>query len=473
MAKRKNILFLFADDMKYSTVSALGNPEIKTPNLDELARNGTSFVNAHIPGGTFAAVCMPSRAMLNTGRSLFHLNHFGESIPEEHALLGETFLRGGYNCFGTGKWHNCTRSYARSFNSGAEIFFGGMYDHWKVPVYSFDESKEYPNRFPDVMNPAYDNFVVSRTYDHINGGTHSTDLFAGAACDYLRNYDSDKPFYMYVAYMAPHDPRSMPQKFIDMYDLNDISLPPNFYEEHPFDFGISDVRDERLLPVPRDREAVKREIRDYYAIISHLDSTVGDIIETLKETGMYDDTIILFSADNGLAVGEHGLLGKQNTYEHSIKVPFIISGPGIPKNETRDNYIYLFDIFPTLCDYAGLPVPESVEGISFKAAIEDKEARTRECIYAVFADKVRSVKDYEYKLIEYKCGDMRRTQLFCIKEDPYEQCDLFWNEEYQPIVTRLRKRLREEADKWDDLSSEEGQNFWLEYKRVKEEVWCY
>lgn len=471
--KKKNILFLFADDMKYSTIHALGNPEIKTPNLDELVRTGTSFVNAHIPGGSFAAVCMPSRAMLNTGRSLFHINHFGESIPEEHALLGETFLKNGYNSFGTGKWHNCTRSYARSFNDGAEIFFGGMYDHWKVPVYHFDETKEYPNRHQDVMNPAFDNYTLPRIYDHINGGVHSTDLFANAACDYLKNYNSDKPFYMYVAYMAPHDPRSMPQEFRDMYKPEEISLPVNFYKEHPFDFGVKNVRDECLLPLPRDEEAVKKEIRDYYAMISHLDSTVGKIISTLKETGKYEDTIILFSADNGLAVGEHGLLGKQSNYEHSIKVPFIISGPGIPQNEIRDSYIYLFDIFPTLCEYAGIPVPDTVEGKSFKAVIDNGSLRTRDYIFASFGDKVRSIKDYEYKLIEYKCGDMRRTQLFHIKEDPMEMNDLFWNKDVQPIVQHMREKLYEYMKEWGDLDTEEGQRFWLEYKKVPAEIWAY
>ena len=471
--KKKNILFLFADDMKYSTIHALGNPEIKTPNLDELVRTGTSFVNAHIPGGSFAAVCMPSRAMLNTGRSLFHINHFGESIPEEHALLGETFLKNGYNSFGTGKWHNCTRSYARSFNDGAEIFFGGMYDHWKVPVYHFDETKEYPNRRQDVMNPAFDNYTLPRIYDHINGGVHSTDLFANAACDYLKNYNSDKPFYMYVAYMAPHDPRSMPQEFRDMYKPEEISLPVNFYKEHPFDFGVKNVRDECLLPLPRDEEAVKKEIRDYYAMISHLDSTVGKIVSTLKETGKYEDTIILFSADNGLAVGEHGLLGKQSNYEHSIKVPFIISGPGIPQNEIRDSYIYLFDIFPTLCEYADIPVPDTVEGKSFKAVIDNGSLRTRDYIFASFGDKVRSIKDYEYKLIEYKCGDMRRTQLFHIKEDPMEMNDLFWNKDVQPIVQHMREKLYEYMKEWGDLDMEEGQRFWLEYKKVPAEIWAY
>lgn len=471
--KKKNILFLFADDMRYDTIAALGNDEIITPNLDQLVREGTSFVNAHIPGGSWAAVCMPSRAMVNTGRSLFHLDHFGEKIPEEHALLGETLQKAGYNCFGTGKWHNCVNSYARSFNDGAEIFFGGMYDHWKVPVYNFDPDKKYPNRFPDVMNPAYDNFVVPRTYDHINGGTHSTDLFADAACSYIRNYKDEKPFYMYVAYMAPHDPRSMPQKYIDMYDLDRISLPPNFYREHPFDFGVGEVRDEKLLPVPRDEVQVKKEIRDYYAMVTHLDDSIGRIIRTLKESGMYEDTIIVFSADNGLAVGQHGLLGKQSNYEHSIKVPFVISGPGIPENEIRDSYIYLFDIFPTLCDLVEVPVPDTVEGVSFKKAIEDGREKTRDYIFAAFGDKVRSIKDYDYKLIEYKCQDMRRTQLFHISEDPWELNDLFWQEESQPIVSELRKLLKEYAGKWGDFENKEGQSFWLEYKRVDPEEWGY
>lgn len=470
---KKNILFLFADDMRYDTICALGNPEIKTPNLDKLVRNGTAFLNAHIPGGSWAAVCQPSRAMLNTGRGLFHLDKLGASIPENHALLGETLRNNGYRTFGTGKWHNCTRSYARSFSDGAHIFFGGMYDHWKVPLYHFDETGTYPNRYPDVFSPAYDNYEVTRIYDHHCGGTHSTDLFADAACEYLESYADPAPFYMYVAFMAPHDPRTMPQKYKDMYHLDEISLPPNYMDVHPFDFGINDVRDERLLKNPRDPEEIRIQIRDYYAMVSHLDDAVGRIIQALKKSGRYDDTIIIFSADNGLAVGEHGLLGKQNNYEHSIKVPFVISGPGIPRGEKRNSMIYLMDIFPTVCELSGIPIPQTVEGISFKDAIYHGNIQTRDHIFAVFADKVRSYKNYKYKLIEYKCGDMRRTQLFDLEKDPWEMNDLFWDEKMQPIVHELRQKLYQDAIAWDDLQSESGQAFWCEYKRVEPEVWGY
>lgn len=468
---KKNVVFLFADDLKYSTIHAINNQDIITPNLDALCKNGTTFTNAHIPGGSWAAVCQPSRAMVNTGRSLFHLEGLGANIPEEHALLGETMQMNGYNSFGTGKWHNCTRSYARSFNCGAEVFFGGMYDHWKVPLYSFDKTGQYPNRHIDVFSPGYDNIEQIRIYDHHRGGTHSTDLFADTACDFIRSYEDEKPFYIYCAFMAPHDPRTMPHKYKDMYDVDKISLPENFLPEHPFDFGIKDVRDERLLPQPRDPRRVKSEIRDYYAMITHVDDAVGKVIQALKDTGKYEDTIIIFSADNGLAVGEHGLLGKQSNYDHSIRVPFIISGPGIPKNEIRDQFIYLYDIFPTVCELTGAAVPESVEGISFAKTITDNQQQTRDHIFAVFGDKVRSYKTKKWKLIEYKCGDLRRTQLFDLEADPYEMHDLFWTAEVQPIVKELREKLYQDAVAWGDLDTNIGQTFWCEYRTAKPEEW--
>jgi len=131
--KKPNIVFFFTDDQRFDTINVLGNNEIITPNLDRLAGQGTVFTQAHIPCGTSGAICMPSRAMLNTGRTLFHIKGAGEDIPPEHTLLGEALQKSGYNCFGIGKWHNGSSSYARSFNAGAEIYFGGMGDHWNRP----------------------------------------------------------------------------------------------------------------------------------------------------------------------------------------------------------------------------------------------------------------------------------------------------------------------------------------------------
>lgn len=470
---KPNILFLFADDMRYDTIAAIGNPQIITPNLDELVKNGTSFLNAHIPGATHAAVCMPSRAMLNTGRFLFSLEKHGSVIPKEHALMGETLKNSGYNTFGTGKWHNCPEAYARSFTDGAEIYFGGMYDHWKVPAYSFDPTGEYSNVINDVMNPMSENGITQRRCDHVTLGKHSTDLFREATCKWLEGYDSDKPFYAYVSYMAPHDPRSMPQKYMDMYNREDITVPENFMDEHPFEFGARNFRDEKLAPYPRDLEDTRRHIHEYYAIISHLDDSIGQIIESLKKNGQYENTIIIFAADNGLAVGQHGLMGKQNNYEHSIRVPLVMSGPDISKDETRDSYVYLTDIFPTLCDLVGIETPDTVEGISFKTVLTDNAIKTRDLLFAVFEDKIRTIKDYQYKIIEYKYENLRKTQLFDLMNDPLELNNLAHDEKMQPIVKRLRNEMKCYAKACGDTFSDEGKRFWTDYIRVSKTKYEY
>lgn len=148
----KNILFILTDDQRYNTITACGNPDIKTPNMDRLVREGTCFSHAFIPGGTSGAVCMPSRAMLNTGRTLFHLKGEGQSIPADHTCMGEVFRQAGYETFGTGKWHNGTEAYARSFSCGDNIFFGGMWDHWNVPTCCYDPTGQYDNEVNFVVN---------------------------------------------------------------------------------------------------------------------------------------------------------------------------------------------------------------------------------------------------------------------------------------------------------------------------------
>lgn len=468
MAKRPNILFFLTDDLRYDCVHALGlNDQIKTPNLDKLFAESTTFRNAHIPGGTLAAVCMPSRAMINTGRNIFHLQEQGNSVPEEHPLLGETLERAGYFTFGTGKWHNGPRSYARSFDDGDEIFFGGMYDHWKVPTNHFDPTGQYATRWFECMDPCYSRYTSERIADHVSFGKHSTDLFSDVMIDFLKNYHGDKPFYGYLAFMAPHDPRTMPKKYLEMYDLDKIELPPNFMTEHPFDYGINIVRDEILCKMPRDPQEIKEEIQTYYAMVTHADEAIGRVLDALRESGEYDNTIIIFSSDNGLAVGQHSLLGKQSCYEHSIRVPLMMAGPGIPRGQVVDSYVYLMDIFPTICDMIGEKIPEGVDGISFAHLFERPEERTREYLFSLFGDKVRSIKDYRYKLIEYKYADMRKTQLFDLEKDPWELNDLSYDKNAYDKIYELRDKLKATALEWDDLESPEGDRFWHEYQRVE------
>ncbi len=437
-----NILFLFADDQRFNTIHALDNKEIQTPTLDRLVSQGTNFTNAYIMGGNSGAVCMPSRAMLLTGRTLAHLQQDGHTIPVEHTMMPELFRQHGYVTFGTGKWHNGRSAYARCFTTGDEIMFGGMSDHWNVPCYHFDSTGKYAARTPVVTRPFFSNKITWKGYDHITDGKHSSELFADAAIRFLNDYQGRHPFFMYVAFTAPHDPRTMPQQYLDMYDPNKISIPPNFLPVHPFDNGELMIRDERLAPHPRTEAIIRRHIADYYAMITHLDAQIDRILKTLQASGKGDNTIIVFSADNGLAVGQHGLMGKQNLYEHSVHVPLIFAGPGVPAGETRDAFCYLPDIFPTLCDFASLPIPKTVDGKSFAKAIADPTYQIRDAVVFGYKHFQRGIRDGDWKLIKYNVHGTQRTQLFHLAKDPWETRNLANDPAQQQRIHQLEAKLQ-------------------------------
>tara|TARA_Y100001934_G_scaffold121915_1_gene148990 strand:- start:5542 stop:6933 length:1392 start_codon:yes stop_codon:yes gene_type:complete len=448
--ERKNILFLFTDDQRFDTISAHGNLEIKTPNLDLLASNGTSFKNAYIMGGTDFAVCMPSRAMLMTGRTLFHLQDAGQTIPNHHVMLGETLQANGFHSWGAGKWHNGSDSYARNFNDGSDVYFGGMYDHWMVPVHRFDPGGEYAGRITRTAAYRPSNVIEEKIADHMHSGTHSTELFAGQFCEFIDNYESEDPFFAYIAFMAPHDPRTMPQEFLDLYDADDLTLDPNFMEAHPFDNGQLTVRDELLSSIPRQKRDTMQHIAEYYAMISHVDHQIGLIVNALEKSGKLEDTIIVFAGDNGLALGRHGLFGKQSLYDHSIHIPMIISGPGVPRGMENEALVYTADLYPTLCDLVGVEIPETVVGSSLAPTIAGTSDGPRDYMYFAYKDLMRSVYFKDYKLIEYNVYGKRNTQLFNMKCDPSETINLANKDEFQTILSRLRQKMLEGKKEYAD-----------------------
>ena len=457
---RPNIVFLLTDDQRFDTIRALGNRHIHTPNLDWLVRHGTAFTHACIPGGTSGAVCMPSRAMLNTGRTLFHLRGAGEEIPPGHTTMGEAFRAAGYATFGAGKWHNGAASFARSFTDGGEVFFGGMADHWNVPVYDFDPTGRYDARCLFVANPWTSNQTQERTCDHIHAGQHSTDIISAAAIDFIQRAPADQPFLSYVSFLAPHDPRTMPREFLDLYRAEDMRLPPNFLGGHPFDNGDLHGRDEELAAFPRNPDEVRRHLAEYYAMISHLDDRIGRIIAAVRDRELLDQTIFVLAGDNGLALGQHGLMGKQSLYDHSIRVPLFFAGPGIPKNRRSDALVYLLDIFPTLCDLTGVRIPSTVEGRSLRPAMQHGRGG-RPVLYLAYTDKHRGVRTSRWKLIEYVVGGRHsQTQLFDLAADPWERRNLAADRRYAGTLRALRRQLVRLRDDGDDRRSPWGRTFW-------------
>jgi len=461
MAKKPNVVFFFTDDQRFDTIRALGNEEIVTPTMDGLVQRGTAFTHAHIAGGTSPAVCMPSRAMLHSGRTLFHIQAAGQQIPKEHTTLGQAFRESGYRTFGTGKWHNGRESYHRSFSHGDEIFFGGMADHWNVPAYHFDPTGKYEATCPIVDDPARSNQVRHRQCDHIHAGKHSSELIADAAIQFIQSQSADAPFFMYVSFLAPHDPRTMPKQYLQMYDPAKVKLPPNFMPEHPFDNGELRVRDEMLASFPRTPEEVRRHIAEYFAMITHLDAQIGRVMKALEDKGVLGDTILVLAGDNGLAVGQHGLFGKQSCYDHSLRVPLIFAGPGIPQSTRTDAFAYLFDIFPTLCDLTGIRVPSTVEGASLVQAMCDPSVKVRDTLYFAYTDKHRAVRDRRFKLVHYVVnGRHSMTQLFDLQQDPWELSNLAPDRAHADHLAHLRREMARFRDAWDDPKTEWGQRFW-------------
>jgi len=360
------------------------------------------------------------------------------------------------------KWHNGSDAYARSFTHGAEIFFGGMDDHWNVPACDYDPTGLYDERLPRTVD-FHTQQVQHKIADHVRAGVHSTQLFADATIDFLHHrHAQDAPFFAYCSFMAPHDPRTMPDKYLRMYPSDEVELPDNFLPEHPFDNGELMIRDEVLARHPRGEDETRQHLAAYYAMITHLDHEVGRVVSAIDEAGLRQDTLIVFAGDNWLAVGQHGLFGKQSVYDHSVHVPLIFAGPDIPEGQQRDALAGLIDIFPTLCDLVDVDIPESVEGCSLVPSLDDEEESIREHFFYAYRHLMRAVRDKAgLKLIETATGEQRHTQLFDLAEDPLEMTDLSEPPEMAEGLSALRDALRAGwCDEVGNTEKVQGQQFW-------------
>ncbi|MEM9251129.1 MAG: sulfatase-like hydrolase/transferase [Planctomycetota bacterium] len=425
-----NVLVFVADDQTHRSLRALNNPEVHTPNLDRLAARGTAFTHAHHQGSWTGAVCIASRAMLLTGRMLYRCG--GDSCGD-YPLFGEAFGDAGYHTYCVGKWHNFGNTQERCF---AEHGPDGPGMWGSTP---FDFRKLVPEGDPTqsaYLRPAPGNewtpddrsrkghwFACDRSVDP-TGYEHSSTRWANGLIEYLdrRANSPDEPFLAYCAMHAPHDPRQAPTEYLDLYPVDDIELPPNYLPEHPFDQGDHALRDEQLAPWPRTEHAVRTHRREYYAILSHMDAEIGRALDRLEALGLADNTIVVWTADHGLAVGEHGLMGKQNMYDHSVRVPLIFAGPGVPAGVCRDQLVYQHSTYATLCELAGVPLPETVQFPSLVAAMQDAASRPHETVFTAYRHYQRMCRDGTHKLILYP--HLGRWQLFNTAEDPFETDDL-------------------------------------------------
>ena len=421
---KPNVLLLFADDQRADTIGAWGNTHIRTPHIDSLVQRGMSFRSNYTFGSNSGAVCIPSRAMLMSGRTWLDVPNELKGVK----LLPEVLRDAGYATFATGKWHNGESSLTRAFPNAKSVFLGGMADHTKTPIADIVAGKVVNRRIADKF---------------------SSEEFANQVIGFLESQKGQDPFFCYAAFTAPHDPRNPPQEYRQPYYDNRPPLPANFLAQHPFNNGIcKNVRDENLLGYPRDPKLLSDQLCEYYGLVTHLDGQIGRILQSLDKSGKSANTLVIYAADSGLAMGSHGLLGKQSLYEHSMRCPLILAGPGIPKNSCTSSFTYLFDLFPTLCQVTGATPPEKLAGHALQPLWADSSANIRSTLFMPFQNLMRSVNDGRHKLIVYP--QIHGRQLFDLHNDPNEITDLSSNPAHAETLQRLEKRMVEQQTKYGD-----------------------
>ncbi len=431
-ARPPNILFIVTDDQRPDTIHALGNEIIQTPHLDRLVARGSAFTRA------IAAypICHVSRAEILTGCCAFRAlpAYPSGALDPKLATLAKTFQEAGHTTCYTGKWHNDGQPKTRGYTLTSGLFSSGGAKDAKGAA---SDTQGHPATGYTGWTFKTDTGVVE--LDKGVGLTPRTSEHVADGAIRFITQKHDGSFFLHVNFTAPHDPRLMPPGYEGRYDPAKIPLPKNFATQHPFDHGNLSGRDEVLLKKPLDESDVRRELACYYSVITHLDAQIGRILAALESSGESENTIVFFTTDQGLAMGSHGLMGKQNMYEHTVGVPLIIAGPTVPAGRRFAAQCHLRDLFPTACDLAGIAIPPSVEGRSLLPVLRGTSDRLYPFVVACFTDTQRMIRDDRWKLARYPKA--HQVQLFDLESDPLELRNLATDPTHQKTLRGLDAAL--------------------------------
>lgn len=414
---RPNVVVFLADDLRYDMVGFTGNRIVHTPNLDALAREGLAFSRCFAP----APLCPCSRASILTGQYTMRHGVTSYSTPLAYAVLDSTYpvlMRAdGYFTGLIGKWGvGNERSAAKQFD-----FWEGFYER----------SRYYADRDSQRM--------------------HLNDEQRGHILRFLQNVP-DRPFLLMVHFKAPHEPLTPQPEFAALYES--VTVPP-----------VPTNTREALDALPpmlkdtyfanrgrryRNHERFQRDMRRYLALVSGMDAVIGDTIAALKAGGQYANTLIIFTSDNGLLLGEHRLRGKHVMYEEAIRVPLLVrlpNGAAVTADPRRLNRLVLnIDLAPTILDIAGIEVPAGIQGVSLMHLLKGTARWRSEFPLINHRDAVyptsRGIRTTRWKYVEYLPAEGRpQRQLFDLRADPYEEHNLVQSKHYAAIRSDLRTRM--------------------------------
>lgn len=457
MPNQPNVLLISTDHWPASLLGEAGHPAIRTPTLDQLARNGVRFSNAY----TECPICIPARRTLMTGvpprthgDRTFKTNEAMPNLP----TLAQTFRDAGYQAYAVGKLHVFPPRDRIGFD---DVILGeegrpqlGSIDDYEL----FLADEGYAGHaFSHGMN---NNDYQYRPW-HLPEYTHVTNWTTQQMARTIKRRDPTRPGFWFLSYCHPHPPLAPLRDYLDMYRDLTIDLPyQGGWAANPYDlpYVLQAVRDSWNRFSEREIQDIRRA---FYALCTHIDHQLRVVIGTLREEELLDDTIILFTSDHGDMLGNHGLWAKRLFYENAANVPMLLVGTGkgergfderVGHGRVDDRLVGWQDIMPTLLDLAGIDIPDTVEGLSM-VGDERREYLYGEC--AEDASATRMIHDGRHKLIYYPVGNA--VQLFDLATDPDELHNRADAPGYAEVRERLTARLIDEMYGEDQTWVEEGQ----------------
>lgn len=452
MPGQPNVFLICTDHWPAALFGVAGHPAVQTPTLDELARSGVRYTNAYAE----CPVCIPARRTLMTGTPpRTHGDRvFKETLPMPDHLptLAQTFRNAGYQTYAVGKLHVYPQRNRIGFDD-VILDEEGRQQYGAVDDYELflgDEGYAGQHFGHGMSNNEYS----TRPW-HLPEHTHPTNWATTQMCRVIKRRDPTRPGFWYLSYRHPHPPIVPLPSYLDLYrdieiDRPRIGLWADGVEPLPYSLQSKQAVGHKLNEIQ-----IRQARRAFYALCTHIDHQLRVVIGTLREEGLLNDTIILFTSDHGDMLGNHGMWAKRLFYEYSANVPMILLGtagdPRVGHHRVDDRLVGWQDIMPTLLDLAGVPIPETVEGMSMVGE------QQRDWFYGEIdegAHATRMIHDGRYKLIYYAAGNHR--QLFDLQADPNELLNCAQDPAYAEPLERLTQELIRQLYGGDEAWVQDG-----------------
>ena len=449
-SKQPNLVFVFADQLRYQSVGYAGDTKARTPNLDRLASEGVNFFNAV----SSTPVCAAYRASLMTGK---YTSTTGMVVNElrmnpNHRCFGHVLTEGGYRTGYIGKWHLWANQAGHHDDPRNHHIPPGPYR------LGFDGYWAAFNFHHGYYNAHYHRDSPEEI--HFGKGVYEPDGQTDLAIEFIRRAKTrgGQPFALFLSYGTPHDPwerDNVPKAYYEMFKDVEFSLPAS-WSDRPDPYMDRNTDPKKWLS--HWKKALPEYQRIYYAMTANLDWNVGRLLSALRESGLADDTIVVFTSDHGEMFGAHGRVFKMTFYEESIRVPFLIRWPGrIRKSVRSDACLATPDIMPTVLSLMGLPIPEDVEGMDLSRLATsgcgpEPDAAFLQGMGHTYLWKDgfewRGLRDKRYTYAVYRRD--RSELLFDNEADPLQITNLASDTAHRAVLKRFRERLKTRMDQLKD-----------------------